>query len=553
MRKEKSFAKFSLIFVGLVCLAVFFFAVFVFLERKDFFDRFIYELKRPFTWDTTMYYAVGKGMVHGLKPYVDMFETKPPMIFFTAAVSYALTGDYYLCNVLSFLCLAFVTLAPSGGVLMKLAKSGEKNPIKWVLYLLSALFIGMLLGGYAQLRSGEVQVELLGSAFILGYLLLAKSVDYKKSKIWSPKIIFSSLLLMIGVMYKEPFILIAFAGALVICKNLKDWFYRFVLPCIYGGVLGVILLAVTGTLIPYISVYLPHMLGNHINIYGSPFERMLNLNKISNDITKYSKFALPLIKIAFLVTAVKVLTEKSEYNRLIARLFNIVIKLVRIFIAPYILSFVIGLGGQYYNHHYIFALPCYVLYIVSLLEFIYSPAKGLEWFTEFIKESKIVESCGKVIAVILSVISLWGIYRLPLPNYSHYNKILSYAKTMQDDARYLDDVLDALGLETYQYFGFNGPIVYAYTTHDPLGPVFFQDPNNLQREDNFFATNLKEQMERVDIFVVSYIKCGVLTDYVNDYIADNFTLIVNSGKYELIKDIEKPQSFTYKIFVRKEV
>ena len=176
---------------------------------------------------------------------------------------------------------------------------------------------------------------------------------------------------MIGVMYKEPFILIAFTGAFVFCKNLKEWFYRFILPCIYGGILGVILLTVTGTFIPYITVYLPHMLGNHINIYGSPFERMLKTNKLLNDITGYSKVACSILKIAFAVTSVKMLTEKSDDNRPIWQVLTVVFKFVGIFISPYILSFVVGLGGQYYNHHYIFALPCYILYFISLLDFAY--------------------------------------------------------------------------------------------------------------------------------------------------------------------------------------
>ena len=83
-------------------LSVIFLSVLI-SQGKNYFSRYLYELDGPFTWDTTIYYAVGKGMSHGLLPYRDLFETKPPMIFFLSELSYLLTGDFYLCNILSFL------------------------------------------------------------------------------------------------------------------------------------------------------------------------------------------------------------------------------------------------------------------------------------------------------------------------------------------------------------------------------------------------------------------------------------------------------------------
>lgn len=62
-------------------LSVIFLSVLI-SQGKNYFSRYLYELDGPFTWDTTIYYAVGKGMSHGLLPYWDLFETKPPMIFF---------------------------------------------------------------------------------------------------------------------------------------------------------------------------------------------------------------------------------------------------------------------------------------------------------------------------------------------------------------------------------------------------------------------------------------------------------------------------------------
>ena len=533
-------------------LCVIIFAFFVFDKRGDFFDRYFYELKRPFTWDTTMYYAVGKGMSHGLKPYADLFENKPPMIFFMASISYSLTGDYYLCNVLSFVLLTLTTLAPTVCTIILLVKNKEKNVVTYALFTLATLFVGFLLGGYLQLRSGEVQVELFGAFFVLAYLLTAKSIKVEKTKLYSPKIIISSVFLMVGVMFKEPFILVAFASAMLFCTTPKEWLYRFILPCAYGGFLGVILLICTGTFIPYLTIYLPHMMGNHISIYGSPFERMKKFEKLLNDIGGYSGLLQGLIAISSLYAIIKIFTEKTQDKRLIAQVIYFLVKIVKVILIPFIISFVVGLGGQYYNHRYIFALPCYVLMIVQAFEDLsLLLAKPREEQNANKVETNFI---GKFVAGALcsaSIAGLLGIYLLPQPKYDHYDKILAYAETMKDDAKYVDKILDLLGEDTYQYFGFNGPVFYCYTVHDPKGPVFFQDPNNLQSEDTFFAKNLKKQMQETNVFIVSYVKCGVLTDYVNDYIKENFILIEKSDKKSLIESVEKPKTFKYKVYIRK--
>ena len=552
-KKQAFFSIFSL--TALIGLLIF--ALCVLVKHNDFFHRFLYELQRPFTWDTTMYYAIGKGMTQGLKPYVDMFETKPPMIFFLSAISYGLTKDYYLCNLFSFFCLLLTTLTPALCIGVTLWKQKEKSPLVWTLCLLASLTVGLLIGGYDQLRSGEVQVELFGAFFILAYLLLARSIRIEKAQPYSPKIIFSALLLMVGVLFKEPFILIAFTGGLLLCKNAKDWLYRFVLPCMYGSVAGVLLLTVTGTLFPYLTAYLPHMLGNHISIYGSPFERMKQFDKLLADMSNYSPLMLGIILISILAVAISILTEGTKKaSSLYEKALFSATKVARVLLAPLLVSFAVGLGGQYYNHHYIFALPCYFLCVILLIERTYSffltPVDVTEGQTEE-KESPFAQSfvrLGKACLGVLTVLSLIGIYLLPQPDYAHYNKILNYSVSMKEDAKYLDEVLDCLNEDTYQYFGFNGPIVYAYTQHNPLGPVFFQDPNNLTEESSFFAKNLKGQMDEANVYVVSYIRCGVLTDYVNEYIAENFVLLQNSQQASLVGHLEKPASFTYKIYVR---
>lgn len=281
------------------------------------------------------------------------------------------------------------------------------------------------------------------------------------------------------------------------------------------------------------------MLTNHINIYGSPLERMLHIEKSLGDLGNYSGALLGLILVMFTLTLISIFNEKNEETNKTYFILKEIYRYIKPIVAILLVSFSVGLGGQYYNHHFIFALPLYItLSMISLL-FLYEHSKS---FTLPTKETNFLITQG--ITLSLFITSLSGLYLLP--KFSYNEKILFLNQTMKDDALYVDKVLDYYDEENYQYFGFNGPIFYAYTTHDPLGPVFFQDPNNFHDENNFFVNNLKEQMDKANIFFVRNINCGVMNEYITTYINENFQLIDK----QIEKELEKPTSFTYKSYIR---
>src|SRR3989344_8992683 len=76
----------------------------VFLKGSyEVFLRLFYEIQGPYTGDSTIYWAVGRGILNGLTPYTDLFETKPPGIFLLSAMSIALTGGPMLGTVIQTL------------------------------------------------------------------------------------------------------------------------------------------------------------------------------------------------------------------------------------------------------------------------------------------------------------------------------------------------------------------------------------------------------------------------------------------------------------------
>lgn len=517
---------------------------FLFFGKNNFFDRFIYELKGPFTWDTTMYYAIGKGFCDGLKPYQDLFETKPPMIFFVASLSYALTGNYYLCNILSFLLLLITSLIPVIFALYLFITRKTKNILFIGLSLLTLLLCGLFIGGYDQLRSGEVQVELFGSSFIcLYFLMLFLKDDYK---LYSWKTILSSLFLMIGIMFKEPFLLVAFFGGILLCQSIKDVIYKVIIPFIYGGVLGILLLVLTGTFIPYVTIYLPHMLSTHINIYGSPFERMWDLNHILNDISNYSSLLTCVLYMCFVIAIIGLFIDRKKSDNKIINIITIILIPIKVFSLIYLSSFAVGLGGQYFNHHHIFAFPMYILFILYAFKTIY----GIHFDNVInikINNFQVNKLLSLFITGSLYLTSLFGIGYLGNPDYRHYEHILSLVPQMKEDAKYVDDVMDIIDEDYYLFMGFNGPIFYAYTKTNPLGPVFFQDPNNFNDESNFFVNSFKKQLEETNIIIYQVNNCGVIKDYVSSYIKTNFTTIIPNNE---ISDLEVPNSFNYLIYYR---
>ncbi|MDR2595085.1 MAG: hypothetical protein LBC87_09990, partial [Fibromonadaceae bacterium] len=67
--------------------------------------RLQYELNELFNMDTTIYQAVGRGIVNGIKPWSGLWDIKPPGIFLLNAISYKIfetpiLTDYFQCFVL---------------------------------------------------------------------------------------------------------------------------------------------------------------------------------------------------------------------------------------------------------------------------------------------------------------------------------------------------------------------------------------------------------------------------------------------------------------------
>lgn len=483
------------------------------------------ELLNSFTADSPIYWAVGKGILNGLTPYKDMFETKPPGVFLVSALSFALTGEVYLTNIFCFICLVVIGITPLVFAYFTFKNSGDLKSkiIGFTFALLSGTFIML----YSQVRSGNFQVEALGSAFASVYLLIIALNMAENLKPWSIKVIAAGFFMMAAVMFKEPFLLACIASALIFIENRKQLLNYLIFPLIYGGIMGTIVLMLTGTFIPYLTIYLAHMLNRHIGVYGSPIQRALNFNKIILDISNFSiilmLFVLCLL-ICYLVVSsnsIKKFTYKVKNEYLL-----ITLNLFKLFAIVFLTSFAVGMGGQYYNHHYVFAVPLYLALTLYV-----------------IKNS---QKIGTLFIYALTVLLIFGFVALPMAEFNEA-KLNNLNRVIREQAEYVDELCDATNQERYLYLGFNTNYFYGLTEHSPLGPSFIQDRHNFYDTENWFSKAIKKQLDEAQIIIYDSTRTSKMDAYVNNYIAQHFT----ETPWEEATHLAKPKSFKFKVYFRK--
>ena len=141
--------------------------------------RLLYELEGAYTGDSTMYWAMGRGILNGLVPYIDLYENKPPGIFLVSAASIFLTGGPYLGNILQALILAIIPVLFAAFTWMHLSKRTFQFRI---IVTGAALLTGMLFTLFLAERSGEFQVESFGAFFGILYAFLIAGPEFRRKK-----------------------------------------------------------------------------------------------------------------------------------------------------------------------------------------------------------------------------------------------------------------------------------------------------------------------------------------------------------------------------------
>ncbi len=493
-----------------------------FIASPHFITRLNYELEGPFTWDTPMYWTVGRAFLEGKTMYLEMFENKPPVIFLLSAMSYSLTRDYFLLNGLSF--FIHLSIIP---MIMLIAYKVKRS--LWMILL--GLILGLFSSLYSFMNSAYVQVEAFGFYFALIYLLIFYSNQRKYSLLISA---IEGFFLMLATLTKEPFYLVLFGISFILFKSWAQWRYHFFYASMFGGIFGVVFLIITQSFIGYVFVYLPHMFTSHVGYYGSPFTRGFNLFFLIRDLQFHLTNFFGLFMVLCFVVIFNQLVFRKDLLFSTKNWYSF-LSPFQYAIAIYLASFAVGLGGQYYNHHFVFASPIYVVLGINLSKNLLD-MNGSLFQLIFQRFLTISYTLGIMVTLLF------------LPSFNEPLPLLTWQSQMRLHAKFVDRLTDYFQVDTYQFIGFNGPQFYGHTEKLPKGPVFFQDPRNFQSHDSWFVQTFFTQLEEVSLILVHHVDLGVAQAQFNEIIMEEFVLVNQTNI--LIDILEKPQTFTDRIYLR---
>jgi len=249
-----------------------------------------------------------------------------------------------------------------------------------------------------------------------------------------------------------------------------------------AGLIGLLLLSIVGDISSYIFIYLPFMTSVHVERFGSPWSRMFNFATIFNDLQSFCFGLGYIVSYLALYSIWSSVREISKFNSINLKVYN-TLKFVMIFLT---IPFTVGLGGEYYNHHFIFTIPIYIAFFLVFIEDV----------RKNVSVSTLLSICCVTLGILVSA------YCLKLPDYEkQFSYLTELETTTKAEANYIDQVLDRTNLDRYFFIGFNGPQVYGWTKHSPLGPLFFQNPSWVKIA--YFRSSLIDNLNHADLVVVS--------------------------------------------------
>ncbi len=464
------------------------------------FARVFYELSNPYTADLSLYLALGRGILNGLTPYVDLFENKPPGMFLLAASSLALFDGPQLLHLMQgAILVGFPYVLFIWYVLNYTLTLKGLRDARMVFLLVNTVFFGIGIGLYTMLRSGEAQIESYGAFLGVLYLLIVARCD---KPIANRVLLIASIPLLGAIGFKEPFILSLFAGALVLTVgHFPDILQRFFKPLLLAALFGLVAMMALGYLWPYLAVYLGEMFGHHIPQSGSPVFRALNWHRLWLDVKDFS---------TGFVWSIALMTGYSLWIRWkqSRSLEDMMPPIGSLLFAITFTTFAVAMTNVYFNHHFVFAVPLYAAIFLRFFQDIYHD------------RSRVAFSVLTLNTLLLT----WAMCSHATMNYSHLLQIFQQEPvSAQKAAAAVDEILDACGIDRYFFLGKNGPQPYAYTKHSPMGPLFMQYGYSLSPDRTYFRAEFLRALSEAQLVVQESFALADLHDEVTAYLEEEFT------------------------------
>jgi len=459
---------------------------------------------RSVLWDTSIYLAMGRSFLNGLTLYRDVFDLKPPGIFFLSALSLGIFGDGRLGNIFGAVALIAFPLATLAIVWPVIRKENYKLPTRpyrttsgrathYSLALL-AILIGAFWSLFQAISGGPWQTEPFGAVFSLIYVYVLFRPPQKNLY----RILLAAIGLLGSIGMKEPFIISCAAAALLVSENPKDFVQKFLIPLGVALSVGAIIMAILGILLPYLSYYLPSVLFYRGYDFAPVWMRGLGIGILLRNVAKVS----PVAPIAFLALTLFGLFLRHKNTRW--RIWTIGSGILALYLA--LLS--IGIAGDYQSHHFIFIAPTYLT-----LSFIV-----LRRSAAALHQPRI---CYATYGLLILFSLVFFLPHLSDPRYREdtYNEKIAAAAI-------LDDLLDACDTDRYLSVIGNDIGIHGFTVHSPINhSLFWQIDDAIQYGQNFLDISI-ERLSQADIIVVpneGFTPSNDIGDMMAAYIVSTFT------------------------------
>ena len=217
-------------------------------------DVLSFQLLMPIQGDARVYMTVGRGILNGLTYYLDMNDGRPPGMALLFSLSLLVSGDERFMQWLQVLVIVGI---PCLITLFSFRLLRTHSRALRTMGILLACVFGIIFALYSADKSGRVQTESYGSFFAVCYLTV---ILWQQKRLSNAQVGLASVFMLLSYGCKEPFVLIMAACALLVLREKKTFVRGFLLPLGISVLLGCVIMASLGWLVPYMTIDIPNTL-----------------------------------------------------------------------------------------------------------------------------------------------------------------------------------------------------------------------------------------------------------------------------------------------------
>ena len=448
--------------------------------------------------DALIFQTVGRGILNGITPWSGLFETKPPLVFILPAVSLKLFGDQALVKIVQGIVLLLI---PIFTVLPAVLLVQEASPrVRRMVTGIAALF-GILMANYAGNQAGYALAESHGAGFGVAFIAVVAAGWLNTS--WRKQSLLLGVLLLLATGFKEPFVFSILGGTILFTGRWSDLGKTFVVPVLIAAVVGVLCLLLLGWFGAFFGTYLPHMLGFHVFQHDLPvWIRALELHRYMENAWVYSPFFA--MSLVLLWVAPPVLVWMRGGTSLYSRIGF----LLRWAIGTYVTLLSVAMGGDFYGHHFIFALPFYVALFLYILPHV---VLHISW-----KPERIAASLFAGLLVLSALMDT----QLSFADLADHGQ--DQERDMRTVAALIDDSMDRCGYDRYLQLIPRGGGPFAYTEHSPYGPIFVHYARFIGANKEYQRQYL-DALQEAPLMLLRDLESSNLSEFAQQYVRVHYT------------------------------